>query len=93
MSSDTPLTSIDMAIMAAGGLAAILKPYHTTKASIEAFSLSKGLIPEKQYLSTTFSIMVEVHHVRSSPIPRPIVMSVRETRDELYEDIRRIFFL
>lgn len=77
----------------AGGLAAILKPYHTTKASIEAFSLSQNFITEKQYLNTTFSTMVEIRRHTTNPISKPIMMSFRETKDELYEDIRRIFSL
>lgn len=79
------MTFSDMAMKDADELAAILRPYHTTKASIEVFSLSKKPIPEKEYLSTTFSIMVEVRHEGTDATQKSIVMSVCETKDELYE--------
>jgi len=93
MPSYTSKAIRDMAMEEAGGLAAILKPYHTTKASIEAFSLSQNFITEKQYLSTTFSTIVEVRRNGMNLTQKPIVMSFRETNDELHEDMRRIFSL
>lgn len=93
MPSYTFKTIRDMATKEAGGLTAILKPHHSTKASIEAFSLSQNFITEKQYLNTTFSTMVEVQRNGMRFIQKPIVMFFRETKDELYEDMHRIFSL
>ncbi|KAF6231085.1 hypothetical protein HO173_010785 [Letharia columbiana] len=76
-------------IVRAREVMSLLKPFHTIKASLAAYAVTRAIITDATYLQLTFPIMVEVMRGNYLVITEPVVVYVSDWN--LANDLARMY--
>ncbi|KAF6221913.1 hypothetical protein HO133_001881 [Letharia lupina] len=76
-------------IVRAREVISLLKPFHTIKASLAAYAVTRAIINDATYLQLTFPIMVEVMRGAHLVITEPVVVYVSDWN--LADDLARMY--